>query len=353
MIEKVLEAFFRHAVLIFLPIVVIPFVVVAWVFSTPPQYEAQAGVWVERPAYLNYSGDELTRYLPPAKVQLDRLSELMRTRSFTTDVVKDSPLAVYLQTPGGEAFLDQTFARDFDLFQNGDHLLVIRFRSEDSATALALVNAIVEQFRDRASEDRRAQAQLAISFYQGRLTDADGTLSAARTALAKYLDANPSVAAALAKNGLDYARLDPGFADLQRRVESALRSDDDARGALSSAQLDYASSVQGDAIGFRVIDAAGVSDTPSRQLKKALVYPLAALIGGIALSAGLLMLFALSDHSVRSLADLAPDSVILGIVPSMRPASLARRAGPDVTRRGVGFIAGATLPLKPTERKAS
>ena len=56
----------------------IPFVVVAWVFSTPPQYEAQAGVWVERPAYLNYSGDELTRYLPPAKVQLDRLSELMR-----------------------------------------------------------------------------------------------------------------------------------------------------------------------------------------------------------------------------------------------------------------------------------
>jgi uncharacterized protein involved in exopolysaccharide biosynthesis len=353
MIEKVLEAFFRHVLLIVLPVVVIPMIVVAWVFSTPPQYEAQAGVWVERPAYLNYSGEELTRYLPPAKVQLDRLSELMRTRSFTTDVVKDTPLASYLRAPGGEVALDQIFARDFDIFQNGDHLLVIRFRAEESGVALSLVNAIVEQFRSRASADRSAQAQLAISFYQARLTDSDGTLGQARSDLAKYLAANPDIEAALAKSGLDVARLDPGFADLQRRVDAALRNDDGARSALQSAQFDYASSVQGDALGFRVVDAAGVSDTPSRQLKKALVYPLAAVIGGVVLSAGLLMLFALSDHSVRSLADLAPDSVILGVMPSMKPTSLARRPGPDVTRRGVGYIAGAALPLKPSERRAS
>lgn len=353
MIEKVLEAFFRHALLIVLPILVIPLVVVAWVFSTPPQYESQAGVWVERPAYLNYSGEELTRYLPPAKVQLDRLTELMRTRSFTTDVVRETPLAEYLRVPGGEVAIDQLFARDLDLYTNGDHLLVIRFRAEDRELALTLINAIVERFRDRASEDRRAQAQLAISFYQGRVTDAGVALAQSRIELAKYLASNPDVAAALAKNGLEAARLNPGFADLQRRVDAALRTDDASRSALQSAQFDYASSVQGDALGFRVIDPAGVSATPSRQLRKALVYPLLALIAGLAVSAGLLMLFALSDHSVRSLADLAPDSVILGVMPSMKPTSLKRRAGGDVTRRAVGFIAGAALPLKPSERKAS
>jgi hypothetical protein len=353
MIEKALEAFFRHALLIMLPAIVIPLIVVAWVFSTPPQYEAQVGVWVERPAYLSYSGDELTRYLPPALVQLNRLSELMRTRSFTSDVVKDTPLADYLRIPGGEAMLEQIFARDLDMFTNGDHLLVLRFRGEQSETTLTFLNAMVEQFKDRASADRSAQAQLAISFYQARLTDSDSTLGQARSDLAKYLDANPSVAAALTRSGLDAARLDPGFADLQRRVDSALRNDDNARGSLQAAQLDYAASVQGDALGFRVVDEAGVSPTPSRQLRKALVLPLAALIGGFVLSAGLLMLFALSDHSVRSLADLAPDSVILGVMPSMKPSRIGRRAGPDVTRRAVGFIAGAALPGKPSERKAS
>jgi capsular polysaccharide biosynthesis protein len=352
-IEKVLEAFFRHAMLIILPAVVLPLVVVAWVLATPPQYEAQAGVWVERPAYLSYSGDELTRYLPPATVQRNRLTELMRTRSFLSDVVKDTPLAGFLAFPGGQVSLDQIFARDFEITQSGDHLLVIRFRAEESDAALTIVNAVVEQFRDRATDDRRAQAQLAISFYEARLTDADGTLASARTELAKYLDANPAIATTLTRNGLDVARLDPGFADLQRRVDAGLRYSDSARTALQSAQFDYASSVQGDALGFRIVDAAGVSATPSRQIRKVLVYPLAALIGGVLVSAALLMLFALSDHSVRSLADLAPDSVILGVVPRMRPARVGRRAGADLTRRAVGYIAGATLPLKPSERKAS
>jgi hypothetical protein len=353
MIEKTLEAFFRHAVLIVLPAVTIPLVVVAWVFATPPQYEAQAGVWVERPAYLSYSGEELTRYLPPATVQRNRLAELMRTRSFVTDVVRPTPLAPLLREPGGWIVLDQVFARDFEIDQNGDHLLVIRFRSEERDIAGAVVNAVVEQFRDRATDDRSAQAQLAISFYQGRLTDADAALADARGDLAAYLDANPAVAATLARSGLDVARLDAGFADLQRRVETALRNSDGARSSVQSAQFEYASSVQGDVLGFRVIDPTGVSATPSRQLRKALVYPLVALIGGLAVSAGMLLLFALSDRSVRSLADLAPDSVILGVMPRMKPTGLARRSGHDTTRRAAGFIAGAALPLRPQDRHAS
>jgi uncharacterized protein involved in exopolysaccharide biosynthesis len=352
MIEKVLEAFFRHALLIVLPAILIPMVVVAWVFSTPPQYEAAAGIWVERPAYLSYSGDELTRYLPPATVQRNRLTELMRTRSFIADVVADTPLAAYMDS-GSEVGIDQVFARDFEVIQSGDHLLFLKFRAEHRDTALGIVNAVVEQFRAWASEDRRAQAQLAISFYEARLTDGDASLAEARAELAKYLDANPAIAASLAKNGLEVARLDPGFADRQRRVDAALRSADGARSAMQAAQFDYASSVQGDTLGFRVVDETGVSESPSRQLRKALMFPIAALLGGLVLSAGLLMLFALSDRSVRSLSDLAPDSVILGVMPRMRPASVGRRAGPDVTRRAVGSIAGAALALKHSDRKAS
>lgn len=353
MIEKTLEAFFRHALLILLPVIVIPFVVTAWVLSTPPQYEAQAGIWVERPAYLGFSGDELTRYLPPATAQRNRLVELMRTRSFISDVIAKTSLEELFRVQGGgDVALDQIFARDFEVNQNGDHLLAIRFRSEQRDTALDIVNSVVNQFKARASEDRRSQAQLAISFYQGQLSDADGSLSQARSDLAKYLDANPAVARTLATNGLDVARLDPQFAEFQRRVDSALRNSDSARGSMQAAQFDFAAGVQGDALGFRVVDAAGVSATPSRQLRKLLMYPIVALVAGVALGAALLLLFALSDRSVRSLADLAPESVILGVMPRMKAARVARGAGLATTRRGVGYVAGTALPLKP-DRKAS
>lgn len=345
MIEKVLEAFFRHWLLVILPVVVIPLDVTAWVFATPAQYEAQTSVWVDRPTYLNFGTDELTRYLPPATVQRNHLGEFMQTRTFLNDVVAATSLKRLLGDPNGVAELDRMFARDLDILQTGDHLLVIQFRAEERAVAFEMVNAIVDQFRKRVTEDRRNQAQVAISFYTARLNNVNANLTQARSDLAQYLAANPSVAATLLQRGAEVARLDPGFADLQRRVDVAQGDADSARQALAAAQLDYSAGVQSDALGFRVIDPTSVSTTPSRQLKKALAYPMIALLVGVALSASMLFLLALSDHSVRSLADLAPDTVILGVMPRMTPRA-KRRAGPHLTRRAVGFAAGAALALR-------
>ncbi len=346
MIEKTLEAFFRHWLLVILPIIVIPLVVTAWVFATPPQYDAQTSVWVDRPTYLNFGTDELTRYLPPATVQRNHLGELMQTRTFLNDVVAATPLKPLLSDPSGAAELDRMFVRDLDILQTGDHLLLIQFRAEDRTVAFQMVNAIVDQFRKRVAEDRQNQAQLAITFYTARLNNGNTSLTQARSDLAKYLAANPSVAATLVQRGVEVARLDPGFADLQRRVDVAQGDADSARQALAAAQLDYSAGVQSDALGFRVIDPTGVSATPSRQLKKALAYPMIALVVGLALSAASVFLLALSDHSVRSLADLAPDTVILGVMPRMTPRNAQRRAGAHLTRRAVGFVAGAALALR-------
>ena len=353
MIEKALEAFFRHWMLIILPIIVIPLDVTAWVFATPPQYDAQTSVWVERPTYLNFGADELTRYLPAATVQRNHLQELMQTRTFLNDVVAATPLKPLLADPAGVAEVDRMFARDLDIVQTGDHLLVIQFRAEDRVVAFQIVNALVDQFRKRVAQDRQTQAQLAISFYSTRLGDGNTSLSQARIELAKYLAANPTVAQTLIQRGIETARLDPGFADLQRRVDVAVADADSARQALAAAQLDYSAGVQSDSFGFRVVDPTGVSNTPSRQLKKALAYPIVGLLLGIALSAAIVLLLALSDHSVRSLADLAPDTIILGVMPHLRPRNVQRHSGAHLTRRAVGFVAGAALALRSPDRKAS
>jgi capsular polysaccharide biosynthesis protein len=349
-IEKMVEAFFRHWMLVLLPIIVIPLDVTAAVLATPPQYEAQTGVWVERPTYLNFGADELTRYLPAATVQRNHLMELMRTRSFVYEVVAPTALRPLLSDPAGAAEIDQIFARDLDVVQTGDHLLVIQFRSEQQLTAVQVVNSLVDQFRKRVAQDRQVQAQLAISFYQGRQTDADTSVSQARVELAKYIAANPSIAQALRTGGVDPGILDPTFADLNRRVSTSQNDSDGARAALAAAQLDYSAGVQSDSLGFRVVDKTGVSATPSRQLRKALVYPIVALLAGVILGVALLLLLTLSDHSVRSLADLAPDMVILGVMPRLQPR-LPRHSGAHLTRRAVGFVAGGALALRAPDRK--
>jgi len=346
MIERVLEAFFRHALLIVLPIVVIPLVVTAAVLTTPAQYEASAGVWVERATYLTYSTDDLGRYLTPAQNQRNRLVELMLTRSFLAAIARKTPLAAVVDTPNGDEMLTQLFARDFDVAAGGDHLLVLHFRMVERKAAAEVLDAVVGEFKTRAAADRFAQGQVAIALLQSRLTDADKALAAARADLAKYVAANPSVGAIIAKGGIESAKVDPQFAEIQRTVESSQRDADTARNLLASARLDVSAGIQGDELSFRVTDPTQVSPTASRQVKKVIVYPILALLAGLFIGAALLLFFTLSDHSVRSLADLGSETPILGVLPHLRPRGVGRRPGPAATRRGIGHGAGAVLPFR-------
>ena len=353
MIERLLEAFFRHAVLIVLPVILIPLDVSIAMLATPPQYEAQAGMWVENATYLNYSTDDLNRYLPPAQNQRNRLVELMQTRSFLADIATKTELAPILARTGGDDELKQIFARDFDAVASGDHLLTLRFRAEDRAVSIDVLNTLVAAFKARAAADRYGQAQVAITFYTGRLTDAEAQLATARGDLSKLLAANPTIAATLARSGLDAARVDPKFAEAQRAVDAAQRDADSAQISLDKAELDVSAGVEGLEFGFRLADPVLGSATPSRQLKKLIAYPILALLAGLVLSSALLLLFGLSDHSVRSLADLAPDTLVLGVLPHLQPKGVARGAGQGLTRRAVGFVAGSVLPMRGERKRAS
>jgi uncharacterized protein involved in exopolysaccharide biosynthesis len=351
-IEKLLEAFFRHLVLIILPIVVIPLDVAAAMLATPPQYEAQAGMWVEQSPYLSYSTDDINRYISAALSQRNRLVELMQTRSFLQEIAGKTGLATIARGPNGDEELRQIFARDFEVIASGDHLLTLKYRDEARSESVAVLNTMVGAFKARAAADRYGQAHIAITFYQGRLTEADGELASARAALVKFLADNPSIATALTVPGMDPSRFDARYAEVQRRVDTAQRDVDSARASLEKAELDVAAGVEGLELGFRLVDPVQASANPSRQLKKILIYPIAALVLGLILSAALLLLFALSDHSIRSLADLGADVVVLGYVPRLRADGVIRRPGPAVIRRAVGYVAGAVVPLR-RQRKAS
>ena len=55
---------------------------------------------------------------------------------------------------------------------------------------------------------------------------------------------------------------------------------------------------------------------------------------------------------MRSIADLGPETMILAVLPHLRPKRAMRRLGPIGTRRGIGYTAGAD-PLRESGRKVS
>src|SRR4051794_10530228 len=104
MIRKLLEALFRHKLLLLLPPLIIPGIVTPIaVLTTPPVFETSVGVWVDHPAYLNYK-DGFNPWLTPVNNQTARLSELLRTRAFLIDVAqRTTTLTPLLGSSSGEA----------------------------------------------------------------------------------------------------------------------------------------------------------------------------------------------------------------------------------------------------------
>ncbi|MBI4494749.1 MAG: hypothetical protein HY690_18390 [Chloroflexi bacterium] len=354
MIAKYLETFFRHTLLLLLPPVLIPLIVgpIA-LLTTPVFYETWAGIWVERPAYLAYS-DDSANFLTPAQNQSERLGEALRTRAFLLDVANRTSLAPLVGTLKGEERVRKIVEDGLSAFTSGKHLLVLRFRAETPQLSFELNNALVEAFKDRATADRTRQAGAAISFYQARLQAAEEAYAQANEAMRRYVAANPRLTAIdpnrdlantpASRLGLPLVATEPQLAELVQRVTLTQSDLERARAALEQAGLNASSSLEGQELVFQVVDPPQVPTTAIRERRKRLIFPAAGLLVGLGLSAILLVLLMATDRAVRSEADLGPGARVLGAVPRLQLAPSAQAAGPDVARRAIGFVAGATPP---------
>jgi uncharacterized protein involved in exopolysaccharide biosynthesis len=352
-ITRLLDTFFRHALLLLLPPVLIPLIVgpIALLLA-PMYYETWAGIWVERPTYLSYN-DDWNRYNTPAQNQSGRLNELLRTRSFLIDVAKKTPLEPLTATAKGEEKIAEIFSKGLVIAPNGNQLVLVRFRAEAPQISFQVVNALIETFRDKAASDRSSQALLAISFYESRQQAAEEEFKQARDALRRYVAANPrltsidptagAASTAASRMGLPAAAIDPQLAELLRQLQVAESTLDRARNALDQAQYDASASMEGQAIGFQVVDQPRMPTTAVRERRRMLIYPIAALLVGVGISGALLILLIVSDGTVRAEDELLSTTRVLGSVPEIRVRRVPKKAGPDVARRAIGFPAGMAL----------
>jgi hypothetical protein len=354
-IERFLDAFFRHKLLILLPPIIIPLIVTPIAFLlAPTYYESYASIWVSRPSYLSYK-DDSDPWITPAQELSRRFNEQVRTHAFLRDIAQRAPmLAPFARVERGEEFLQRIIGTGFMTLPSGTNLLVLRFRADNSELSYQALNAVIEAYNDKAIADRIGQGGLATSFYESRVKDAEGQLAKANEDLRRYVAANPRLtsidpargasATTASRLGLPAMAIDPELAELLRRVESAQRDAGRARESLDKTQLDVAASLEGQEQGFQVVDPPRKPTATTQERRKLLVFPVAALLGGLGLSTILLVLLVAGDRSVRSARDLAPTARVVSVVPLLRLKRLPKRAGSDTTRQAIGFVAGTALP---------
>jgi uncharacterized protein involved in exopolysaccharide biosynthesis len=283
MTRKALEALFRHLWLVLLPAIAIPAIALPVAFvKAPPQYESRASIWVENPAYLQFS-EKQEHFTSPANEQGTRLAELLKTRSFRTEVASRTTLAALAGTPKGDDELERRFKKNVNIMPSGEHLLVLRVQAESPAVAHSLSEALIGAYRDRATADRQTQAQAVIGFYEARL-----------------------------------------------RTTTDLLSLDRVKNALETARYDYAVAEQGQEIGFQVVDPPTTPAQKNQLLNRPfLIVAIVSVVTGITLSALLLLALVRLDGSVRSVTDLAPSVPVIGVVPvlpAVRQSQLRRVA---------------------------
>jgi len=356
---KFIDTFFRHKFLLILPVVLITSLVTGYTLVTSPiYYESVTGIWVDRPAYLaNAANSDWNPYLSAGVNQSTRLNELLRTQSFTNDIVRRTVLAPLLSTGKGTDRVNQLIAGGLSVSANG-HLIVIRMKTENAQLSYQILDAVVGAFRDNAAADRINQASLATSFYESRLSTATDDLAQLTNAARQYMAANPGALGTSANSGpvagarpvvadtsnpFQTLTVDPQLLDLQSRIQSKQTEVDGLRKSLDQARQDASASLEGQELGFQVVDPPQVPTVGGRDLKKRIITPAAALVGSLAFSAALLVLLSMSDRSVRGLTDVGLARVI-GEVPELKLKRRAKKVGVIGTRRAIGFIAGAALP---------
>jgi len=355
--RKLLEAFFRHKLLVLLPPVLIPGIVspIA-VVAMPPVYETTVSVWIDHPPLLNYN-DGSSTWVSGVQSQSGRLSELLRTRAFISDVASRTSLAPLVGSAAGQARLADLIARDVSI--NGtsgaattsvtDHLLVIRIQANTAQLSYELCKAIVDAYQEKTAADQTDQASVAVDFYQSQLQTAQQQLAKSTQDLRRYAISvqanNPDAAQpADAQGGFAAAMLDPKLGALQSNVQAGQLDVKNAQANLNQAQQSAMMSAQGQQYGFQVLDAPQLPTAATTQIKKIVIYPIAAAVVGLGLAAMLLVLLVASDRSVRSEVDLASGLRVLGTVPSLQLKRIPKKLRSVATRRAIGVPAGMALP---------
>jgi capsular polysaccharide biosynthesis protein len=343
--RKLSEIFFSQLWLLLIPIAVTPLLVAA-ALRDEPTFESRAAVWVGSTSIGSSVFGEGSPYNSRAQNQAQVVNDLLATDSFRSKVATSAGLVDATED-------DRTrtrVGRDMTVWAGtvGLNVVTITARSSSADDAAAIVQATVDQYLDRATEEAQRRADVAEEYYSQQLGIAEAELFARDQALQTYLAEHPD-----AQDPTSPAALDLDHRVLRDRVESQRIIVEELRAALQSTARELASAPQSQEAAFAIQDAPIVPDAPLPvSISSRIGLPAAGLILGIIASLTYFLVRYRTDHSIRSEEDLQGLAVpLLGAVTEVHPPGLLWRLSPAAVFRRRYWLtfaqrSAASIPMR-------
>ncbi|TMG46935.1 MAG: hypothetical protein E6H91_10895 [Chloroflexi bacterium] len=286
-------------------------------------FESEATIWVLRasPELATTSPDDpnATVIQTAASQQADLLNQLLQTKEFLRDVVRQTSLRAALAAAPDETKFLAGVQKSFRVQTHGNNLLTVSFAAHDPPLGPEMVNAILAVRADRVAQASTTFTTITNTLYQKQLQVAQAQALDAQRALDEFDASHPGALSDIEQHLKDQLRLTLDYAQIRLG---------DLRGRINQAALAPAIlSVSG--MEFQVVDQPQVETSPRGGTRSAAMIGAVAIAAGCALAALLVVIGTLLPAHVSGPADVS----------RLAPARLFA-AVPRVTRAGGGASPG-------------
>lgn len=311
MSQRALDVFFRHKILILMPMVLLVAVGIAVAYQMRPEpvYRANASVWTQRSTLLDSGlGVETNPYLTPAQNQSQVFTDLLTLDSFVLDAASRVD---GLKGLSPQAKID-TIRNNTYVVPEGVNVLSIVHENQDPVLARDIVQAILDSEGESLTTDVVAEADAATEFYEARLATAKEELDKEKAALADYRAGLPAAAQS------DPSYVDATLVELNANAQSAQDDYDALLDRLEAIHLERDAALEGRDLSFQIADPPELPTSPRPvAVSSMLPYPILGLLLGI--SASGIMLFALTrlDEGIRLASEAENVGPVLAVVPDL------------------------------------
>lgn len=311
MSQRALDVFFRHKILVLMPLVVLVAagMAAALLLRPQPSYQATASVWIQPSALLEsgLAGDA-NPYLTPAQNQAQVFNDLLSLDSFALAAADKVPglAGLHPLIQIGEVRSATTVTPE------GVNVLSIAHQSPDATVARDVVQAILDTQAERTTTDVVAEADAAEEFYEARLVTTREDLDQEKVALAEYQASLPASALA------DPSFVDSRLAELRASAQRAQDDYDALLDRLESIYLERDSALKGRDLSFQVADAPQLPTSPlATSRTDLLLFPLLGLLLGFSASGAVLFAMTRLDETIRLPNEAQDIGPVLAVVPDL------------------------------------
>lgn len=326
-ILRILESYFRHRWLYFLPIILMGIAGIVYVIVRPPNYMSGGSLYVKQESFLasltSVRNSDAGWWVTPAESTVGEISDLLLTDAFLRSVISKTDLAPNLDLDPDTVYQTFVTAREaIGLEEMGDNQIFIGARHTDPNVAFQLVDGVIENYIQWKINADLVDSAAAQAFFSTIIQQYGEDVDRIHNELQAYLQGHPEPVRGDRPDleQLEITRMESQLDLAEKRYSKALDKDEEAQLAASQAESDARQT-------YVLIDAPYVPDTPdTSKTQKAISIIVFGIIGTVISVVGIAV-GAVLDRSFQFPLDvhMALNLPVLTSVPDVKETQKRRQ----------------------------